>query len=144
MINYIVINTNSVLFCKKEEIKKIKRKEVLIEVLNKMRKLDYYWKHEEQKLMEFLKKEIPIGDEVFYDSIQDIGIDGVIPIFYTIFNRDKVISKIRNLGSKTILPILIEGETIYIGPITGDEIIFCDFIKRLGANDIAIKEKIKM
>ena len=48
------------------------------------------------------------------------------------------------MGSKTILPILIEGETIYIGPITGDEIIFCDFIKRLGANDIAIKEKIKM
>ena len=84
MINYIVINTNSVLFCKKEEIKKIKRKEVLIEVLNKMRKLDYYWKHEEQKLMEFLKKEIPIGDEVFYDSIQDIGIDGVFSILFLI------------------------------------------------------------
>ena len=48
------------------------------------------------------------------------------------------------MGSKTILRILIEGERIYIGRINGDEIIFSDFIKRLGANDIAIKEKIKM
>lgn len=144
MINYIVINNNSVLFSKHDEIKRLKRNNAVLNVLKKMTRQNKELTYEEEEVMEFLRTGIPISNEAFSSTLRDLDLEGISPVYYTVFSRNNVLREMRAAKHKTVLPILIEGGTIYIGPLSNEKDTFNDFIIRLAANDLAIKEKIKL
>ncbi|NLL01190.1 MAG: hypothetical protein GX271_11100 [Clostridiales bacterium] len=144
MINYIAINNNSILFSKNGEIKRLKGNTLTQVVVKKMISGCKEYTGEEKEVMEFLRKGIPFNQELFLSTPLDLDLVDILPVYYTIFNRSNVFQAIRDAKHKKVLPILLEGGVIYIGPLTNNEHSFNDFVVRLASNDLAIKEKIRL
>jgi len=140
MVNYIAVNPDVIVFSTRDELKRVRRTNVILELIRKKIERQQRLVNVEEELYGILKKEIPFQEEDFA-SIK-IEINDMHPVVYSMFDVNRV-SKEYDLADN-VLPILLEGDSIFVGPYTKDKQVFKEYINNLAANDKALSKKLEL
>ncbi|MFJ8511669.1 YcaO-like family protein [Lysinibacillus xylanilyticus] len=140
MLNYILKKEDSLFFDMGHKVLKTTQDNLINLVEKKIQSTSNLTEIEEV-LWSNLKSQLSLKNETISEKPRlDLLTSefNLIPIIYSLYDMGDVLNQ---LEDKTVLPILIEGNAIYLGPITNNKIYFKNFITRLSANDPIIKEK---
>lgn len=143
MLNYIAIDSDTIIFAMRDELKRIRRTNMMMSLLHKKLMSHQKLLDVEEELYDLIKDQIPLDEDYFLDGELQEQIQGLYPVIYSVFDVKKVM-RAYDTRPEGVLPILFENDMIYIGPLTRDKTVFKEYINRLASNDKAIQKKLEL
>lgn len=146
MLNSIVRSEDFIVFDTHKKVAKAKRSFMLEELIEKKRKHIERMSSEDNKNWTSIENILEICDvdiaEYEENILGDIDITS-IPMIITPYEVNKVIDSI-DKQSESIIPILVNDNSIFVGPLVEKKDHFKTYIMRLAANNPMLKEKINL
>ncbi|KGE19793.1 hypothetical protein PWYN_10925 [Paenibacillus wynnii] len=149
MLSYVLTKEDSFLFDTKDKIWGMNHSPFLLNIVGKLKQHSATLDSNESLYWAKLKDTMQLNQDIslytesfeFMEGTEDARILPVIISPYEIRHIQRMISE---YPDKKIIPILVSGDTIYIGPLSGDGNAYENFIKRAAANNPMLADKIKI
>lgn len=144
MLNYIVKEDEAILFDTGNKVVKTQLNNLVESIIDKRSKSTSILTEKEVDVWENLKYRLSFEDDDLTQipkmKIADLNLD-VVPIIYSPYDMDFLLKEIEK---SKVMPILINDNSIYIGPFTDKGIYLENFITRLKSNNTLIIEKMNL
>lgn len=148
MLNCILTKEDSLLFDTSDRIWGMSHTPRLLGILRKLRLESVSLEPEEESVWNNLKEKLQLQDEHSLDTRsftlnQAQWEDVQIPIL-TPYELSYLPGMFAEYPHKRYIPVLISGETVYVGPCTAEAAVYDSFIRRVAANNPMFADKVRI